>query len=105
MRSLRDFGQIVAVVARSLSCRWPRETWLRLLVIRDGFPRPQTQIRVLVAVLDYEGGHHRDSVRFNKDVRRHDDVPELGWMDIRATSRDTAGGIIARLTAEWSRRT
>jgi hypothetical protein len=100
----------------------PRETWLRLLVIRNGFPRPQTQIPVydeygvLVAVLDmgwediklaldYEGDHHRDSVRFNKDIRRHDDVTELGWMDIRVTSRDTEGGIIARLTAEWSRRT
>jgi hypothetical protein len=100
----------------------PRETWLRLLVIRNGFPRPQTQIPVydkygvLVAVLDmgwediklaldYEGDHHRDSLRFNKDIRRHDDVTELGWMDIRVTSRDTEGGIIARLSAEWSRRT
>jgi hypothetical protein len=100
----------------------PQETWLRLLVIRNGFPRPQTQIPVydeygaLVAVLDmgwediklaldYEGDHHRNPVRFNKDIRRHDDVTELGWMDIRVTSRDTEGGIIARLTAEWSRRT
>jgi hypothetical protein len=39
----------------------PRETWLRLLVIRNGFPRPQTQIPVydeygvLVAVLDMGG--------------------------------------------------
>jgi hypothetical protein len=100
----------------------PRETWLRLLVIRNGFPRPQTQIPVydeygvLVAVLDmgwediklaldYEGGHHRNPVRFNKDIRRNDDVTELGWMDIRVTSQDTEGGIIARLTTEWSRRT
>jgi hypothetical protein len=100
----------------------PIETWLRLLVIRNGFPRPQTQIPVydeygvLVAVLDmgwediklaldYEGDHHRSPIRFNKDIRRHDDVTELGWMDIRVTSRDTEGGIIARLTAEWRRRT
>ncbi|MDT5210515.1 MAG: hypothetical protein QOF67_2930, partial [Mycobacterium sp.] len=69
----------------------PKETWLRLLVIRNGFPRPRTQIPVydeygaLVAVLDmgwediklaldYEGNHHRDPDRINKDVRRHDDV-------------------------------
>jgi hypothetical protein len=100
----------------------PQETWLRLLVIRNGFPAPQTQIPVydeygaLVAVLDmgwddiklaldYEGDHHRNPVRFNKDIRRHDDVTELGWMDIRVTSRDTEGGIIGRLTTEWSRRT
>jgi hypothetical protein len=100
----------------------PKETWLRLLAIRHGFPRPTTQIPVyneygvLVAVIDmgwediklgmdYDGDHHRDPVRFNKDIRRHDDVTELGWMDIRVTSRDTEGGIIARLTAEWRRRT
>jgi hypothetical protein len=100
----------------------PQETWLRLLVIRHGFPRPQTQIPVydeygaLIAVLDmgwediklaldYEGDHHRNPVRFNKDIRRHDHVTELGWMDIRVTSRDTEGGIIGRLTTEWSRRT
>jgi hypothetical protein len=100
----------------------PQETWLRLLVIRNGFPPPKTQIPVydefgaLVAVLDigwediklaldYEGEHHRNPVRFNKDIRRHDDVTELGWMDIRVTSRDTEGGIIGRLTAEWNRRT
>jgi hypothetical protein len=56
----------------------PKETWLRLLVIRNGFPRPQTQIPVydefgaLVAVfdlgwedmkiaMDYEGDHHRST--------------------------------------------
>ncbi len=100
----------------------PQETWLRLLVIRNGFPPPQTQIPVydeygaLVAVLDmgwediklaldYEGDHHRNPVRFNKDIRRHDNVTELGWTDIRVTSRDTEGGIIGRLTTEWSRRT
>jgi hypothetical protein len=100
----------------------PRETWLRLLVIRHGFPRPQTQIPVydesgaVVAVLDmgweeiklaldYDGEHHRNPIQFNKDIRRHDEITELGWSDIRVTSRDTEGGIIARLAAEWSRRT
>lgn len=94
----------------------PRETWLRLLLIRAGFPRPQTQIPVyneygvLVAVLDmgwedlmvaadYEGDHHRGPAQFNKDVRRHDDVTELGWIDIRVTSRDTEAVIVRRVAA------
>ncbi|MCZ8378116.1 hypothetical protein O6P37_04510 [Mycobacterium sp. CPCC 205372] len=99
----------------------PRETWLRLLVIRNGFPPPTTQIPVrdrygvLVAVLDmgwedikvaldYEGAHHRGPIRFNKDIHRHDAVTELGWTDIRVTSQDTEGGIICRLQAAWDRR-
>jgi hypothetical protein len=99
----------------------PRETWLRLLLIRAGFPRPQTQIPVhneygvLVAVLDkgwedikvaadYEGDHHPTPVRFNKDIRRHEEVTELGWIDVRVTSQDTEGGIIRRVQAAWDRR-
>lgn len=94
---------------------------MRLLVIRAGFPPPTTQIPVydeygqLVAVvdmgwddlkiaLDYEGSHHRGPDRFNKDIHRHDDVTELGWIDIRVTSRGTEGGIIRRLQAAWARR-
>ena len=100
----------------------PRETWLRLLVTRHDFPPPKTQIPVrneygeLIAVLDmgweeiklaldYEGDHHRAPSRFNKDIRRHDEVTELGWTDIRVTSMDTEAVIIARLTKEWARRT
>jgi hypothetical protein len=100
----------------------PRETWLRLVVIRHGFPRPQTQIPVynefgvLVAVLDmgwedikvgadYEGEHHRNPVQFDKDIRRHDTVTELGWVDLRVTSRDTEASIVQRLAAAFARRT
>ena len=100
----------------------PQETWLRLLVIRNGFPRPQTQIPVydefgvLVAVLDlgwedmkiamdYEGEHHRiDRRRFNHDIRKAEAVAELGWVDIRVTAEDTEGGIVRRLSTAWSRR-
>ena len=44
----------------------PQETWLRLLAIRNGFPRPQTQIPVydefgvLVAVFDLGCGERED---------------------------------------------
>ncbi|ORW21643.1 hypothetical protein AWC18_08560 [Mycolicibacter nonchromogenicus] len=101
----------------------PRETWLRLLLIRAGFPPPQTQIPVydaweqLVAVLDmgwedikvgldYEGDHHRTSPRqFNKDIRRHETVTGLGWIDLRITREDTEGSIIGRVRDAWARRT
>lgn len=101
----------------------PRESWLRLLLIRAGFPPPQTQIPVydeygqLIAVLDmgwehikvavdYEGDHHwMDRRRFNHDIRRAEAVTELGWIDIRVTVEDTEGGIIRRVSAAWDRRT
>ncbi len=100
----------------------PRETWLRLLLIRAGFPRPRTQIPVhdrygqLIAVLDmgwenvkvavdYEGDQHRtDRRRFNTDIKRAEAIAALGWIDVRVTAEDTEGGIIWRVQAAWNRR-
>lgn len=101
----------------------PRESWLRLLLIRAGFPRPQTQISVydhygqLVAVVDmgweeirvgvdYEGKHHRlSSTRFDRDIRRQEALTELGWVDVRVTVEDCEGGIIGRVARAWERHT
>lgn len=119
-RGIRRAGRALELIDRGAES--PKETWLRLLVIRHGFPPPTTQVPVhdefgqLVAVidmgwealrlgLDYDGEHHRDPVRFNKDIRRHDEITRLGWTDIRVTSLDTEAVIIARLTSEWNRRT
>ena len=100
----------------------PRETWLRLLLIEAGYPRPQTQIPVygeygeLVAVLDmgwedvkiaveYEGDQHRtDRRQFNKDIERFEALPELGWIIVRVTVEDVPGGILRRVAAAWARR-
>ena len=98
----------------------PRETWLRLLLIRAGFPRPQTQIPVyeygrLTACVDmgwedikvaaeYEGDHHRvDRRRFNNDIRRLETLTELGWIVVRVTAEDRPGGIIRRVAAARAR--
>ena len=101
----------------------PRETWLRLLLIRAGFPPPQTQIPVrdeygqLVAVIDlgwegillgvdYEGEQHRTSrARFHRDITRHETLTRLGWVDVRVTAADTEGGVIGRVVAAWERQT
>lgn len=100
----------------------PRETWLRLLLIRAGFGPLRTQIPVydvfgaLVAVLDmgwedirvaaeYDGDHHRMNRRqFNGDIRRMEALNDLGWRVVRVTAEDTVGGIIGRVAAARERR-
>jgi very-short-patch-repair endonuclease len=97
----------------------PRETWLRLLLIRASHPRPRTQIPVVspdglrryyldmgwedvrVAV-EYDGDHHRsDPVQFGSDVRRLADVDELGWRLIRVVKRSHPDEVLARVQRAW----
>ena len=72
----------------------PRETALRLSVVRAGYPRPRTQVPVyneydvLIGrvdlgwpeykiALEYEGSHHRMSrEQFDRDIRRYDEMIE-----------------------------
>jgi very-short-patch-repair endonuclease len=120
-RNIRRARRALALV--DAGAESPRETWLRLLLIEAGYPRPRTQIPVygeygeLVAVLDmgwedvklaveYEGDHHRtDRRQFNRDIARYEALADLGWMAIRVTAHDTRGGILGRVAAAWTRRT
>lgn len=100
----------------------PRETWLRLLLIRGGLPAPTTQIPirneygVLVASMDmgweglkiaaeYDGDHHRmDRRQFTNDIRRAEIVNELGWIHIRVTAADAEADILRRVRGAFARR-
>ncbi|EHB55898.1 hypothetical protein MycrhDRAFT_3092 [Mycolicibacterium rhodesiae JS60] len=82
----------------------PYESLTRILLVRNGFPRPETQIRVrddeglVVARLDmgwpqyrvgvdFDGAHHwTDPRQRSKDVERYARLPELDWIDVRVTS-------------------
>jgi very-short-patch-repair endonuclease len=97
----------------------PKETWLRLLVIRAGYPRPRTQIPVLSPdgrrwyyldmgwediklAAEYDGDHHRaDPDVFAYDIRRLDDLRELGWTLVRVAARHRADEVIARFSRAW----
>jgi hypothetical protein len=100
----------------------PQETRVRLLIIRAGYPPPETQIPVYneygvligevdmgwrdpkIAV-DYEGKHHRMSrEQFDKDIRRIRDLTEADWIVIRVTVQDTDATILRLLADAWASR-
>lgn len=119
-RGIRKARRVIQLVDPGAES--PRETWLRLLFIRAGFPTPTTQIPVrdeygvLIAVLDmgwedvkiaaeYDGEHHRlDRRQFNKDIHRSENLNELGWIHLRVTADDTEGEILRRARAAFARR-
>jgi very-short-patch-repair endonuclease len=99
----------------------PKETWLRLLLIRAGFPRPQTQIPLFeygvpVAHLDmgwrsirvaaeYDGDQHRtDRAVYVKDMRRAELIDRLGWLNVRVVKEDREIDIVGRVRDAWARR-
>jgi hypothetical protein len=100
----------------------PKETWLRLLLIQAGLPRPQTQIRVcdefgdIIAYLDmgwadvkvaveYDGEQHRsDRRQYTWDIRRLETVERLGWIVIRVVAGDRPDDIVRRVRSALARR-
>jgi hypothetical protein len=97
----------------------PKETWLRLLLIRHGFPRPQTQIPVLSPdgcrqyyldmgwediklAAEYDGEQHRvDPIQFAYDIQRSEDLDELGWTRIRVVKENRPADIVRRIERAW----
>ena len=100
----------------------PKETWLRLLLIEAGLPRPTTQIPVrddcgsVVAYLDmgwedvmvaveYDGEQHRtDRRQYVWDVRRLELLEQLGWIVVRVVAGDRREDILRRVRAAIARR-
>jgi hypothetical protein len=116
VRQLRELLPLVDPGAAS-----PRESQLRLLLIDNGFPIPETQIPVLdgglpFAFLDmgwrhiqlaveYDGDQHRtDRPQYVKDMRRHPRVAKRGWEVIRVIAEDRESEILARVYEAWLRR-
>jgi hypothetical protein len=101
----------------------PKETWLRLVLLEAGLPRPQTQIPVrdefgrAMAYLDmgwedvkvaveYDGDHHRsDRSQFGWDIRRLERLQRLGWIVIRVVAGDRPAEIVRRVKTALSTRT
>ena len=59
----------------------------------------------LKIAIEYEGAHHRtDRRQFEKDIRRYDELIELGWIVLRFTAEDTPGTVIRKVAAALARR-
>lgn len=99
-----------------------QETYLRLLLIDDGLPPPQTQIPVLgdngsvVAYLDmgwpdllvaveYDGEQHRTNrSQYSWDVKRLEMAQRRGWIVVRVLAGDKPKDTLRRVRAARSRR-
>jgi hypothetical protein len=100
----------------------PKESWLRVVLIQAGLPRPQTQIPVFdefgsaIANLDmgwedvkvaveYDGEQHRSGRRqYTWDVRRSEMLERLGWIVIRVVAGDRPAEIVSRVRSAIARR-
>lgn len=100
----------------------PKETSLRLFIVRDGLPKPTTQIPVLaedgtplayldmgweewMVAVEYDGDQHRtDRRQYVKDIRRLEMLAELGWIVIRVVAEDGPAEIRRRIRAALTAR-
>jgi len=118
-RGLRRLGGVLPLVDGGAAS--PKESWLRLLLIDAGLPKPTTQIPVhdgwrLLGFLDmgwedymvaveYDGDQHRTNRRqFVKDVDRLAKFADLGWVVIRVVAEHRPDDIVGRTQRALVRR-
>ena len=117
-RGIRKARAIVPLL--DAGAQSPRESWLRLLLIDGGFPRPATQIMVsdgfhtafidmgwedLRIGLEYDGEqHHSDRPQYVKDIARLDMLGQLGWLIIRVVREHSRAYILRRVHDAFRRR-
>ncbi|MDT5081991.1 MAG: hypothetical protein QOJ80_6628 [Mycobacterium sp.] len=100
----------------------PKETWLRLLLIDAGYPRPQTQIPVLddtslpfafldmgwddvMIAVEYDGEQHRtETVQYRWDVRRLRKIHDRDWLHVKVIAGDRPPDILERVAQAWATR-
>jgi hypothetical protein len=119
VKGLRRVDRVLDLV--DAGAESPKETWLRLLLIDAGFPRPQTQIPVpgpdgyplyyldmgwedkMIAV-EYDGDEHRERPRWGKDMVRAEYIAHVGWTNIRVMADHRRPDIIQRVNRAWASR-
>ncbi|OBK73471.1 endonuclease domain-containing protein [Mycobacterium sp. 1165178.9] len=95
----------------------PRESYLRLLLIDAGLPRPKTQLPVLggdglpfayldlgwdeaMVAVEYDGDQHRtDRRQYVKDIKRMEMLERMGWIVVRVVAEDHPVDVVRRVRA------
>lgn len=92
----------------------PKESWLRLILVLAGIPRPATQIPVdefgvvfayldmgwedLKVAAEYDGEHHRTNrASYEWDQRRRERIERQGWLVVRVIAGQRPAEIISRV--------
>lgn len=99
-----------------------KESWLRIILVMAGLPRPQTQIPisdefgVVFALIDmgweelkvgveYDGEHHRvDRPSYEWDQRRRERIDRQGWLIVRVVAGQRPAEIISRVRSALASR-
>ncbi|MDR3660942.1 MAG: DUF559 domain-containing protein [Mycobacterium sp.] len=96
----------------------PKATWLRLLLMAEGFPRPQTQIPVpgpnghpkyyldmgweeLMLAVEYDGVQHASQLGY--DIMRNEYLAGVGWTVVRVAAGHRRGEIVGWMNRAWAR--
>lgn len=115
VRSRKLLEQAISLLRNTVDS--PRETWLRLWIIRNGFPEPHVHPEVhshiknitlhpdlgypgIKLAIEYEGDHHRTSPeQFAGDIERRQLIEAEGWTILRVSKR-TDMSAFGRLLAQ-----
>jgi hypothetical protein len=119
-RHTRGLRQLeVALDLVDAGAQSPKETWLRLLLIKAGFPRPQTQIPVngndgypkyfldmgwedIKLAVEYDGDQHRSSrPQYAWDIDRLEYIHRVGWTHIKVIAEHRGPDVIRRVRHAW----
>lgn len=117
VKGLRRVDRVLDLV--DAGAESPKETWLRLLLVDAGFPRPQTQIPVLGPdgyplyyldmgwedidlAVEYDGAQHADQISY--DIVRNEYIASAGWTTIRVAAGHRRASIIDRVSRAWALR-
>jgi hypothetical protein len=111
-RGLKSLRKVLPLVDGGAAS--PRETWLRLLYIDAGLPRPTTQIPIVegrgklvrmadmgwedfMVVSEYDGKQHQTSrTQYSKDIRSLRKARSLGWIVDQVIKEDRPAEIVER---------